>query len=522
MSANGKKRDKGFIALLVLIIVCACLMIAAITTLGIGMSNGDLSDDPQTEQPGNRGSVWHKGKGVPGNDLGVEGDYYLNEETGDVYCKSATGWGDVVLNMKGSDGKAPEIKDGYWWVDGKNTNVRAEAADGITPEIGLDGYWYFGDTKSDYKAFPTMTSGSEAPNDANGAIGDLYVQTAEGTTTFYQKGTDGHWKDVVTVEAAPATDVNGSVWYTDTGAPTNDKPASAKVGDFYLDTATGNVYMKGASGWGDSIGNLHKEPAPQEEIAWYFGEGDPNTITQEGNPTLYEQLQNANVGDFYLNNETGEIYKKGADKWDDTGISMKGDSGSAGNKWYSGTGEPTQDTPSLKDQDLHKGDVYFDTENHLLYTYDGSAWGDGVPFGATGATGDAQKWLKGQGDPNDHTPVADSKNGDFYIDTTTGKLYQRQDAEGVETWTDLGITIQGSAGNPGNKWYYGTVAPQDNHDLDGIEFHEGDIYYDTANHNLYTYGTYSGVAGWGEPVSFGAQGEQGNPGTKWYHGEGKP
>ncbi len=518
MSANGKKRDKSFIALLVLIIVCACLMVAAITTLGIGMSNGDLSDDQQSEQTGNRGTVWHKGKGVPGNDVGVEGDYYLDEATGDVYCKSATGWGNVVLNLKGTDGITPEIKGGYWWIGDKNTGVRAEAV--LAPEIKPDGYWYFDGVKSDYKAFPTMTSGTEAPDNKNGALGDFYVQkAADGTVTFYQKVKDAstgniEWKSVVTVEPSVATDVNGAKWFVGTTAPTADNPAGAKVGDFYLDTSKNNIYLMTASGWGSPIGNLHDAPVTQPDTVLY-GTVAPDAVTEDGNPELYQALRDAKIGDYYFNNATGEVYQKVAnngdkDDWKDAGFSIKGEDG---NKWYHGSGEPTAENPALKDVVPNAGDIYFDEDAHLLYTYGAEGWGKGVPFGTPG--GQAQQWHHGTGEP---TAVKDSNNGDFYIDQTSGELYQRNDAaDGSEHWDDLGIKIQGTAGTPGNKWYHGTLAPTDENNgaLKDVVLNEGDIYYDTDDHLLFTYGN----DGWDSGISFGAQG---TPGTHWYHGESKP
>lgn len=38
------------------------------------------------------GSVWYNGSGVPSNTLGVDGDYYLDNATGNVYNKVAGSW----------------------------------------------------------------------------------------------------------------------------------------------------------------------------------------------------------------------------------------------------------------------------------------------------------------------------------------------------------------------------------------------------------------------------------------------
>lgn len=37
--------------------------------------------------PGTPGSVWRNGSGVPSNSLGINGDYYVNDDNGDVYRK---------------------------------------------------------------------------------------------------------------------------------------------------------------------------------------------------------------------------------------------------------------------------------------------------------------------------------------------------------------------------------------------------------------------------------------------------
>ena len=61
----------------------------------------------------------------------------------------------MVSGQDGKDGKTPYIQDGYWYIDGVNTGVRAEGLngtngtdgkngeDGQTPYI-QDGYWYIG------------------------------------------------------------------------------------------------------------------------------------------------------------------------------------------------------------------------------------------------------------------------------------------------------------------------------------------------------------------------------------------
>jgi hypothetical protein len=52
---------------------------------------------------GTDGSVWRDGTGVPSDALGVNGDYYLDDATGNVYLRAA-GTYSVVASIKGADG----------------------------------------------------------------------------------------------------------------------------------------------------------------------------------------------------------------------------------------------------------------------------------------------------------------------------------------------------------------------------------------------------------------------------------
>lgn len=52
---------------------------------------------------GDPGSVWRDGSGAPASTLGVDGDYYLDDATGDVYLK-ASGAYSIVADIKGAQG----------------------------------------------------------------------------------------------------------------------------------------------------------------------------------------------------------------------------------------------------------------------------------------------------------------------------------------------------------------------------------------------------------------------------------
>ena len=60
----------------------------SLTNLGFGFHGGGVSGGGGPPGPaGTAGSVWRNGSGLPPNGLGVNGDYYLNDDDGFVYSK---------------------------------------------------------------------------------------------------------------------------------------------------------------------------------------------------------------------------------------------------------------------------------------------------------------------------------------------------------------------------------------------------------------------------------------------------
>ena len=97
----------------------------------------------------------------------------------------------------------------------------------------------------------------------------------------------------------------------------------------------------------------------EEAAVWYFGSGVPTVASVK-------------AGDFYLNTETGKAYVYlpyqvnevyDYSEW----MLMAGLSGERGSRWYTGTG-----MPSL--QNALVGDMYMDTQSGDVYRYNGGAW----------------------------------------------------------------------------------------------------------------------------------------------------
>ena len=54
--------------------------------------NGAQGDTGPQGVAGVPGSKWYNGTSAPADTLGVDGDYYLNTATGDVYAKAGGTW----------------------------------------------------------------------------------------------------------------------------------------------------------------------------------------------------------------------------------------------------------------------------------------------------------------------------------------------------------------------------------------------------------------------------------------------
>ena len=87
---------------------------------------------------------WYYGDVAPSSTIGASGDYYLNTETGDVYNKTDSGWGNPLFSMKGTG--AAEDKplctiyfdaNGGTFDDG--TNIRFLASLKVGANIPLEG-----------------------------------------------------------------------------------------------------------------------------------------------------------------------------------------------------------------------------------------------------------------------------------------------------------------------------------------------------------------------------------------------
>ena len=103
-------------------------------------ADGADGEDGQDGKDGKDGTTWYMGEDTPPEEEGVDGDFYLDTRTFDVYRKNSDGW-ESVGSLKGADGK-----------DGADGAVGPEGAQGEAgrkgdaPFIGENDNWWIGET----------------------------------------------------------------------------------------------------------------------------------------------------------------------------------------------------------------------------------------------------------------------------------------------------------------------------------------------------------------------------------------
>lgn len=228
---------------------------------------GAKGDKGDEGAKGETGNGWLSGKGTPSNADGKVGDLYLDLNTGDVYVKNNSNAWVKESNLKGADGN-----DGN---DGAST-------------IGNN--WL---------------TGNGAPNNANGNDGDLYLDLDN--YDFYMKAS-GAWSKEGNFKGANGA--NGADGATGPQGPQGEKGNTGATG------ATGPQGPQGEKGDTGAIG----PQGPQGEKGDTGATGAPGKdgtawLTGSEVPTA----QTGKDGDFYINLTTGELYLKERGEWSNIG-----------------------------------------------------------------------------------------------------------------------------------------------------------------------------------------------------------
>ncbi|MCZ4498486.1 MAG: cell wall surface anchor family protein [Marmoricola sp.] len=302
---------------------------------GTNGTNGAAGAKGDTGDTGAAGSQWLTGITIPANTLGVDGDWYLDTLTSNAFQKVAGTWtlrvnlqgvqgdkgdrGDVgAAGANGTDGAKGDKGDaGDAGAAGANGTNGTDGAKGDTGAVGANG------AKGDNGAAgtnglngATWLMGAGVPLGTLGADNDLYLNTGNGDV--YRKSA-GSWSMLTNIKgpkgdtgAAGANGTNGAdggngsagangtTWYTGSTAPA---AATGADGDFYLNTATGDLYRKASGAWGSPIVDLISSGSGTSGTSWYTGSGAPTGISSPA------------TGSLYLNTGNGDIYKYSGSAW---------------------------------------------------------------------------------------------------------------------------------------------------------------------------------------------------------------
>jgi hypothetical protein len=221
------------------------------------------------------GSVWWTGTGAPATATGIVGDMYLDTATGNVYAKTGVASWMLQGSIKGPTGatgatglQGPTGLTGATGATGPQGTPGATGAAGATGPQGNTGPT--GAAGAPGAAGAVWWLGTAAPAGTLGAVGDLFLDTASGA--YYSKTAASIWTLQGNLTgpagATGATGASGptgasgsqgpqgsvgpagtpgSVWWSGTAAP---PAATGVVGDWYLNSTTGDVYQKtAASTW---------------------------------------------------------------------------------------------------------------------------------------------------------------------------------------------------------------------------------------------------------------------------------
>jgi hypothetical protein len=387
--------------------------------------------------------VTQSGVGVPPAGTGTAGDVYVNTTNGDVYTYNGTTW--VKAN-----------------------EVITTLTQGTGANAGKFTYLNEAGTPVDIKV---TQSGVVAPTAvANpGTAGDVYVNSATGEVYVYN-GVTNTWvkagETLTTLTKGTGADSGKFTYLNEAGTPVDIKVTQSGVGvppagtgtagDVYVNTTNGDVYTYNGTTWvkaNEVITTLTQGTGANAGKFTYLNEaGTPVDIkvTQSGVVAPTAVANPGTAGDVYVNSATGEVYVYNGvtNTWVKAGETLttltKGTGADSGKFTYlneagtpvdikvtqSGVGVPPAGTGTV-------GDVYVNTTNGDVYTYNGTTWVKANEVittltQGTGANAGKFTYLNEAGTPVDikvtqsgaGAPAAGTGSpGDVYINTTNGDVY---------------------------------------------------------------------------------------------------
>lgn len=279
--------------------------------------------------PGAAGEKWFTGTGAPAGATGAVGDWYLDQAAGDYYEKTGASAWTLRGNLKGPAGSK-------WF-----------SASGI-PSAGV----------------PALA-----------VVGDFYLDSNVGI--YYEKTSTSTWTNrgsLIGPAGSPgapgAAGTPGEKWFSGAGVPST---ATGIVGDWYLDTSTGDYYEKLSAVLWTLRGNLKGPAGSQGPTGPTGSTGAPGSVGPAGTPGALwyvsgvggvndpADVASPHTGDQFLYPNSGDVFSRTSSAWVYSG-NIKGPTGAAGPTGPKGDTGPAGGgiPPSLIDA---KGDLIVGTAN---------------------------------------------------------------------------------------------------------------------------------------------------------------
>ena len=399
-------------------------------------TNGRNGADGASGTDGRNGAELLSGPKAPTANDGKDGDTYIDATTGDVYKKEGRNWNQIG-NIRGPQGLPGPKGD-------KGENGR----DGFTPEVSVtdnhDGSHTITITQPEGR--PALTT--IVKNGENGQTPKVKAERDKAkkqtTLTFYiDKDGDGNYTEgtdtlVQTSIVKDGQDGAAGQAGRDGKEVLNGKvdptPRDGKDGDSFVNTATGDVFVKKNNTW-EQAGNI-KGPkgdkgengkdgfTPEVTVTDNHDGTHTITITQpEGRPALTTIVKNGENG------QTPKVKAVRDEAKKQTTLTFYIDK--------DGDGNYTEGTDTLVQTSIVK---------------------DGQDGAAGQAGRDGKEVLNGKVDP---TP-RDGKDGDSFVNTATGDVFVKKN----NAWEPAG-NIKGPKGDKGENGRDGftpEVTVTDNHD----------------------------------------------------------
>lgn len=312
------------------------------------------------------------GEGVPTRNIGKVGDYYINSLTADLFGpKTKAGWSVTKINLLGEEGYGTVVLSGNG-VPANNIGavgdyyIDLETADLYGPkQENLWGSPMF-NMRGEKGVSSILLSGEGEPTAEIGRLGDWYIDTTTGK--LYGEKTLSGWTKHIDMVGDKGI---GSKIHTGFGRPDN---SLGSVGDYYINISTTELYgAKTENGWTAPLFVMRGEKGGYRQRL-LVGRGVPSSETG----TTFDIYIDLNTGNIYgpklpiiklpfpipgLNNDPWVVSSTQGNIF-----GSKGSAGANGNTLHSGDTAP-QDNLGVE------GDWYIDKTNRKLYGPKTTTWG---------------------------------------------------------------------------------------------------------------------------------------------------